>query len=332
MKVLITGSEGFIGSHLVELLVKSGYKVTALTLYNSFNDIGWLKNIDKKVLKKIKIFSGDIRDKSLVDEILKNKDVVINLAALIGIPYSYKSVESYVDTNVKGTMNLLNSAKKYKVKRFIQTSTSEVYGTAKYIPIDENHPLSGQSPYAASKIASDQLALSYYRSFDLPVTILRPFNTFGPRQSLRAVIPTIISQCLFNDGIVKLGNINTTRDFVFINDTVNAFRLAIKNKNILGEVINIGNNFEISIKEIIKNISQITNKKIKIKIENKRIRAKKSEVYRLYSDNRKAKKILKWKLNYSGKNGFRKGLSETINWQLNNRDLILNNDVSDYII
>ena len=332
MKVLITGSEGFIGSHLTELLVKSGYKVTALTLYNSFNDIGWLKNIDKKVLKKIKIFSGDIRDKSLVDEILKNKDVVINLAALIGIPYSYKSVESYVDTNVKGTMNLLNSAKKYKVKRFIQTSTSEVYGTAKYIPIDENHPLSGQSPYAASKIASDQLALSYYRSFDLPVTILRPFNTFGPRQSLRAVIPTIISQCLFNDGIVKLGNINTTRDFVFINDTVNAFRLAIKNKNILGEVINIGNNFEISIKEIIKNISQITNKKIKIKIENKRIRAKKSEVYRLYSDNRKAKKILKWKLNYSGKNGFRKGLSETINWQLNNRDLILNNDVSDYII
>lgn len=332
MKVLITGSEGFIGSHLVELLVKSGYKVTALTLYNSFNDIGWLKNIDKKVLKKIKIFSGDIRDKSLVDEILKNKDVVINLAALIGIPYSYKSVESYVDTNVKGTMNLLNSAKKYKVKRFIQTSTSEVYGTAKYIPIDEKHPLSGQSPYAASKIASDQLALSYYRSFDLPVTILRPFNTFGPRQSLRAVIPTIISQCLFNDGIVKLGNINTTRDFVFINDTVNAFRLAIKNKNILGEVINIGNNFEISIKEIIKNISQITNKKIKIKIENKRIRAKKSEVYRLYSDNRKAKKILKWKLNYSGINGFRKGLSETINWQLNNRDLILNNDVSDYII
>ncbi len=332
MKVLITGSEGFIGSHLVELLVKSGYKVTALTLYNSFNDIGWLKNIDKKVLKKIKIFNGDIRDKSLVDEILKNKDVVINLAALIGIPYSYKSVESYVDTNVKGTMNLLNSAKKYKVKRFIQTSTSEVYGTAKYIPIDEKHPLSGQSPYAASKIASDQLALSYYRSFDLPVTILRPFNTFGPRQSLRAVIPTIISQCLFNDGIVKLGNINTTRDFVFINDTVNAFRLAIKNKNILGEVINIGNNFEISIKEIIKNISQITNKKIKIKIENKRIRAKKSEVYRLYSDNRKAKKILKWKLNYSGINGFRKGLSETINWQLNNRDLILNNDVSDYII
>ncbi len=332
MKVLITGSEGFIGSHLVELLVKSGYKVTALTLYNSFNDIGWLKNIDKKVLKKIKIFSGDIRDKSLVDEILKNKDVVINLAALIGIPYSYKSVESYVDTNVKGTMNLLNSAKKYKVKRFIQTSTSEVYGTAKYIPIDEKHPLSGQSPYAASKIASDQLALSYYRSFDLPVTVLRPFNTFGPRQSLRAVIPTIISQCLFNDGIVKLGNINTTRDFVFVNDTVNAFRLAIKNKNILGEVINIGNNFEISIKEIIKNISQITNKKIKIKIENKRIRAKKSEVYRLYSDNRKAKKILKWKLNYSGINGFRKGLSETINWQLNNRDLILNNDVSDYII
>ena len=312
--------------------MKSGYKVTALTLYNSFNDIGWLKNIDKKVLKKVKVFSGDIRDKSLVDEILKNKDVVINLAALIGIPYSYKSVESYVDTNVKGTMNLLNSAKKYKVKRFIQTSTSEVYGTAKYIPIDEKHPLSGQSPYAASKIASDQLALSYYRSFDLPVTILRPFNTFGPRQSLRAVIPTIISQCLFNDGIVKLGNINTTRDFVFINDTVNAFRLAIKNKNILGEVINIGNNFEISIKEIIKNISQITNKKIKIKIENKRIRAKKSEVYRLYSDNRKAKKILKWKLNYSGINGFRKGLSETINWQLNNRDLILNNDVSDYII
>ena len=174
---------------------------------------------------------------------------MINLAALIGIPYSYKSVESYVDTNVKGTMNLLNSAKKYKVKRFIQTSTSEVYGTAKYIPIDEKHPLSGQSPYAASKIASDQLALSYYRSFDLPVTILRPFNTFGPRQSLRAVIPTIISQCLFNDGIVKLGNINTTRDFVFINDTVNAFRLAIKNKNILGEVINIGNNFEISIKK-----------------------------------------------------------------------------------
>ena len=332
MKVLITGSEGFIGSHLTELLVKSGYKVTALTLYNSFNNIGWLKNIDKKILKKIKIFSGDIRDKSLVDEIVKNKDVVINLAALIGIPYSYKSVESYIDTNVKGTMNLLNSAKKFRVKKFIQTSTSEVYGTAKYVPIDEKHPLLGQSPYAASKIASDQLALSYYRSFNLPVTILRPFNTFGPRQSLRAVIPTIISQCLFNDGVIKIGNINTTRDFIYINDTVNAFKLAIKNKKILGEVTNLGNNFEISIKDIIKIVSEITNKKIKIKIENKRIRSKKSEVFRLHSDNRKAKKILKWKLGYPGIKGFKKGLLETINWQLNNRDLILSNKASDYII
>ena len=332
MKVLITGSEGFIGSHLTELLAKSGYKVTALSLYNSFNNIGWLKNIDKKIFKKIKILSGDIRDNNLVDDIVKNKDVVINLAALIGIPYSYRSVESYVDTNVKGTMNLLNSAKKFRVKKFIQTSTSEVYGTAKYIPIDEKHPLSSQSPYAASKIASDQLALSYYRSFNLPVAILRPFNTFGPRQSLRAVIPTIISQCLFNDGVIKIGNINTTRDFVYINDTVNAFKLAIKNKNILGEVTNIGNNFEISIKDIIKIVSEITNKKIKIKIENKRIRSKKSEVYRLYSDNRKAKKILKWKLNYPGINGFKKGLLETINWQLDNKDLILNNKVSDYII
>ena len=274
MKVLITGSEGFIGSHLTELLVKSGYKVTALSLYNSFNNIGWLKNIDKKIFKKIKILNGDIRDNNLVDDIVKNKDVVINLAALIGIPYSYRSVESYVDTNVKGTMNLLNSAKKFRIK-FIQTSTSEVYGTAKYIPIDEKHPLSSQSPYAASKIAADQLCLSFFHSYKTPVTILRPFNTFGPRQSLRAVIPTIISQCLFNDGVIKIGNINTTRDFVYINDTVNAFKLAIKNKNILGEVTNIGNNFEISIKDIIKIVSEITNKKIKSKSKIKELGQKK---------------------------------------------------------
>ena len=330
-RILVTGAGGFIGSNLVETLIKKNSKVTALVQYSVDNNYGWLDSIKIKN-NNPKIITGDICDSIFVDKICRKIDYIIHLAALISIPYSYRSPLSYINTNILGTTNLLEGCRKHNIKHFIHTSTSEVYGSAKYVPIDENHPLNAQSPYAASKIAADQICLSFQKSFNLPITIIRPFNTFGPRQSLRAVIPTIISQCLFNDGIVKLGNINTTRDFVFINDTVNAFRLAIKNKNILGEVINIGNNFEISIKEIIKNISQITNKKIKIKIENKRIRAKKSEVYRLYSDNRKAKKILKWKLNYSGINGFRKGLSETINWQLNNRDLILNNDVSDYII
>lgn len=332
MKVLVTGSEGFIGSHLTELLVKSGYKVTALVLYNSFNNKGWLKNIDNTILKKIIIISGDIRDKNFVDEIVRGKDVIINLAALIGIPYSYKTVESYIDTNIKGTMNLLEAAKKFKVKKFIQTSTSEVYGTAQYIPIDEKHPLSSQSPYAATKVAADQLALAYYRSFNLPVTILRPFNTFGPRQSLRAVIPTIISQCLFNNGIINIGNIKTTRDFVYVSDTAKAFILAIKNKKILGEVINIGNNFEVSIKDIISFVSEITNIKIKLKIDKKRVRANKSEVFRLFSNNKKAKKLLKWKLNYAGINGFKKGLKDTINWQLANKKLFINNKLSDYIV
>lgn len=329
-KVLVTGGSGFIGSHLVENLLSKKYLVTVLVPYDINNSIGWLKSL--KLKKKVKIVHGDVCDQSLIFKLVKKSNYVIHLAALISIPYSYQSPSSYVNTNILGTLNILEACRKYKINRMLQTSTSEVYGSAQYTPIDEKHPLNAQSPYAATKIAADQLALSYFRSFNLPVTVIRPFNTFGPRQSLRAVIPTIISQCLFNDGVIKIGNVNTTRDFVYINDTINAFKLAIKNKNILGEVTNIGNNFEISIKDIIKTVSEITNKKIEIKIEKIRIRSKKSEVHRLYSDNRKAKKILKWKLSYPGINGFKKGLSETINWQLNNRDLILINKVSDYII
>lgn len=323
MKILITGSEGFIGSHLTELLVKSGYKVKCFILYNSFNSKGWLNNISKKLQKNCEFYFGDIRDTVSVKNAVRNTDVIIHLAALIGIPYSYSSPESYVDTNIKGTLNLLNSALSSNVKKFIHASTSEVYGSAKYIPMDEKHPINCQSPYSASKAAADNLVISYYKSFGLPTTILRPFNTFGPRQSLRAVIPTIISQAMFNNNIIKLGNIKAKRDFTYVSDTINAFKLAIKNKKIIGETLNLGNNLEIKIEEIIKIVEEKLNIKLKVIVDKKRIRPKNSEVNRLLSNNKKAKKLLNWEIKYKGINGFKKGIEKTLGWIDNNQEIFL---------
>jgi len=314
MKILLTGSEGFIGSHLAEKLVKNGHELTCLVLYNSFNSWGWLDKIDNKIKKNIKIVTGDIRDEFLVKSLIKkNTDVVINLAALIGIPYSYRSPKSYFETNSMGILNILNSSINSNVKKIIHTSTSEVYGTPKYIPIDENHLVSAQSPYAASKIAADQIALSYNKSFNLPVTILRPFNTFGPRQSLRAIIPTIVTQLIKNK-VLKLGSLYPTRDLTFVDDTVDAFVSTLNKKKDIGEIINIGSGFEISVKDLVSQISKIMGVKIDIQKEKERIRPKKSEVDRLYADIKKAKKILNWTPKYTKKNGFEKGLKKTIEW------------------
>jgi len=318
--VLVTGSEGFIGSHLVEKLLNLNYNVKVLVQYNSFNSIGWLSDIDKNLQKKLNITFGDLRDPQCTDKLCKNIDVKFNLAALISIPYSYNSTKSYIDTNIVGTNNILHSAMKFNVKKFIQTSTSEVYGTPKTVPISEDHPLNAQSPYAATKIASDQLALSFYLSFGLPVTIIRPFNTFGPRQSLRAIIPTIINQFIDDKNkLLKLGSINTKRDFNFIEDIVNGFIKTIKNNSINGQVINIGSGKEYSIKEIIQIVEKITGKKLKLFQEKTRIRPKKSEVQRLLADNSKALKLLNWKPKYANKNKFESAIKITIDWSKKNK-------------
>jgi len=314
MKILVTGADGFIGSHLSEALVKKGHEVTAFVYYNAFNSFGWLDNIDEKIKKSLKIFPGDIRDENLVRKAIKDCDVIINLAALIGIPYSYNSPKSYLETNVQGTLNILQSAKDYGIKKVIHTSTSEVYGTAKYIPIDENHPLDGQSPYSASKIAADHLAISFYKSFDTPVSIIRPFNTYGPRQSARAIIPTIILQMINGNKEISLGSVKTTRDFSFIDDTVDAYMAAIKATDVNGEVINLGSGHETSIVDLVKIINTIMKKNCKIITDKKRIRPKKSEVERLLSSNSKAFKKLRWKPKYIGRTGLIKGLTKTIEW------------------
>ena len=323
MNIFVTGACGFIGSHLVEKLVKNNYNVKALVFYNNRNNYGWLENLDKKILKNVSIVTGDIRDQDLMIKYTKKMDAVIHLAALISIPYSYLSPQNYIDTNINGTHNILLAAKKNKLSKVIITSTSEVYGTALKVPIDEDHSLNAQSPYAATKIAADQLALSFYKSYNLPVTILRPFNTFGPRQSARAIIPTILSQILNNNSTIKLGNINQIRDFTYVEDTCNDSWSTLKNKRIIGETINIGNNFEISIREILNILKEDYNFKFRIKIDKKRIRPKKSEVFRLYASNKKAKKLLGWKPKFNGHNGFNKGLEETIRWLTNKNNLSL---------
>jgi NAD dependent epimerase/dehydratase len=311
--ILVTGADGFIGSHIAESLVKKGYKVRAFVFYNSFNSWGWL---DQSALKnEMEIFPGDIRDPYLVREAVRGCDSIIHLAALIGIPYSYISPNSYVDTNIIGTLNLLNAAKNnHNFKCFINTSTSEVYGTAKYVPIDENHPLNGQSPYAATKIGADQIAMSYFQSFNMPISIIRPFNTYGPRQSARAVIPTIISQILNNNYEISLGNIHTTRDFNFISDTVGGFISALDDSNSIGKILNIGSNYEVSIEHTVKIIAKIMNKDIKIINDKQRLRPNTSEVERLWCDNKLALSTLNWKPEYIGLRGFEKGLKKTIEW------------------
>lgn len=313
-KIFVTGADGFIGSHLVESLVKKGYDVKALVLYNSFNYWGWLDDIDESIKKSIEVVTGDIRDPFGIDNAIKDCDVVINLAALIAIPYSYSSPSSYVDTNIKGTLNILESIKKHKIQKLIHTSTSEVYGSAQYIPIDEKHPNIAQSPYAATKIAADQLVLSYYRSFDTPAGIIRPFNTYGPRQSNRAIIPTTITQILSGSKEIRLGNTHPTRDFSYVDDTVNGIITSINSDDIIGNVINLGSGFEISINDTIKLITEIMGKDIKVLSDKVRIRKKLSEVDQLLSDNTLAKKILKWEPKYSNIEGFKFGLQKTIEW------------------
>lgn len=315
-KVLVTGSEGFIGSHLVEKLLKEGNKVKAFVYYNSFNSWGWLDTFSKEILDEIEVFQGDIRDPNGVKESMRGIDEVYHLAALIGIPFSYHSPDSYVDTNIKGTLNVLQAARDLDTKRVLITSTSEVYGTAKYVPIDEEHPYQGQSPYSATKIGADRLAESFYRSFNMPITIVRPFNTYGPRQSDRAVIPTIIKQLLAGKEEINLGSLTPTRDFNYVKDTVNGFVEIANSKQAIGEEINIATQKEISIGEVANKLISQINPNAKIICEEKRLRPEKSEVNRLLGSNKKIKKLTDWKPNYT----FEEGLSETIEWIKNNLD------------
>jgi len=316
MKILITGADGFIGSHLVEALVKAGYDVKAFVLYNSFSSWGWLEHCAKDITEQIEVFPGDIRDPHGVKEAMKGCDAVLHLAALIAIPYSYHSPDTYVDTNIKGTLNVLQAARELGVQRVIHTSTSEVYGTARYVPINEAHPLQGQSPYSATKIAADQLAYSFYASFALPVVIARPFNTYGPRQSARAVIPTIITQIANGEQKIKLGAVSPTRDFNYVQDTVAGFISALNSNAGLGEVVNFGSNFEISVGETAQLIAEVMNSEIEIITDESRIRPKDSEVERLLADNLKAKQLFDWQPNYAGRDGFKRGLAETAQWFL----------------
>lgn len=309
-KILVTGADGFIGSHLVEHLVCHGANVKAFVYYNSFNSWGWLDTFPNEIMSKVEIFSGDIRDPNGVRKAMEGCDIVFHLAALIAIPFSYHSPDSYIDTNVKGTLNIIQAAKDHALKRVIVTSTSEVYGTAQYIPIDEKHPRQPQSPYSASKIGADCLAESFYRSFDLPITIVRPFNTYGPRQSARAIIPTIISQLLNGVDFIKLGDITPTRDLLYVKDTVDGFLKIALADSLIGEDCNIATQSEISVENLAQEIIRQINPMAQIVHEEQRMRPPKSEVFRLYGSNEKIKKHTDWNMKYS----FSDGIKETIDW------------------
>lgn len=313
-KIIVTGAGGFIGSHLTEALVRRGCNVRAFVLYNSYNSWEWLDQSPQEIKDNLEIISGDIRDPYGVKKAMQGCDIVFHLAALIAIPYSYHSPDSYVDTNIKGSLNVLQAARELAIEKVIHTSTSEVYGTAQFVPITESHPLQGQSPYSATKIAADQLAMSFYHSFDTPVSIVRPFNTYGPRQSAKAVIPTVITQIAAGLHEIKLGATHPTRDFNYIIDTVEGFIAAAQSAESIGEVINLGSNYEISIADTACLIAAIMGEEIFIKTDKIRIRPEKSEVERLWADNTKAKKLLGWHPNYGGIDGLKKGLAETIDW------------------
>jgi dTDP-glucose 4,6-dehydratase len=317
MKILVTGSEGFIGSHLVEALVKQGHSVRAFVLYNSFNSWGWLEQLSPEILDAIEVFTGDIRDPFGVKKAMLDCDAVMHLAALIAIPYSYHSPDTYVDTNIKGTLHVVQAARELGIQKVIHTSTSEVYGTARFVPITEEHPLQGQSPYSATKIAADQLALSYYYAFGTPVCVMRPFNTYGPRQSARAVIPTIITQIAAGKSQLKLGALHPTRDFNYVQDTVSGFIAMLHSDKAVGEVINIGSNYEISIGETAQLIAEVMGSSISIETDNVRLRPENSEVERLWADNQKAQRLLNWKPSYGAREGFKRGLQETVEWFTN---------------
>ena len=316
IKILVTGADGFIGSHLTEYLIKSGEKVCAFVYYNSFNSWGWLDRLPSELKNELEVFSGDIRDPNGVREAMQGVDVVYHLAALIGIPFSYHSPDSYVDTNIKGTLNVLQSARELGTTRVLCTSTSEVYGTAQYVPIDETHPYQGQSPYSATKIGADMLAESFYRSFGTPVSIVRPFNTYGPRQSARALIPTVITQLLAGSEEIQLGSLTPTRDFNYVKDTVSGFVSIANSDKSIGEVINIATGNEISMGEVADELIRQINPKAKICCDAKRLRPEKSEVNRLLGCNKKISSMTSWKPGYT----FEQGLSETIDWYRNNLD------------
>ncbi len=315
-KVLVTGSDGFIGSHLTEELVKKGYEVRAFVYYNSFNNWGWLDTLPRDIMDHVEVFAGDVRDPNGVREAMKGVDAVFHLAALIAIPFSYHSPDAYVDTNIKGTLNVLQAARDLGTARVLVTSTSEVYGTAQYVPIDEKHPYQGQSPYSATKIGADRLAESFYRSFDLPVTIVRPFNTFGPRQSARAVIPTIITQLLAGKEEIKLGSLTPTRDFNYVKDTAQGFIAMYESDKTIGQEINIATQKEISIGQLAEELIRQINPNAKIICDEDRLRPEKSEVNRLLGANAKIMELTDWKPQYT----FEEGLAETIEFLRHNMD------------
>jgi dTDP-glucose 4,6-dehydratase len=322
-QVLVTGAGGFIGSHLTETLIKQGYTVRAFIHYNAFNSWGWLDHSDPQIKKSLDVFAGDIRDPYGVKNAMQGCDTVLHLAALIGIPYSYHSPDTYIDTNVKGTLNIVQAARELGVEKIVHTSTSEVYGSARFVPITEAHPLQGQSPYSASKIGADQLAMSFYLSFNTPVAIIRPFNTYGPRQSARAVIPTIITQIANGERQIKLGSLLPTRDFNYVEDTVNGFIAITKSLNSVGQVINIGSNYEIAIGELVDLIAEVMNVKVDIITDQERTRPEKSEVDRLWADNSKAQELLNWQPYYAQRDGLKRGLQKTVDWFINSGHLAL---------
>ena len=314
LRILVTGADGFIGSHLTEALVRAGHRVRAFVLYNSFNSRGWLDQSPADISGALEYFAGDVRDPHGMKKAMEGCDVVMHLAALIAIPYSYHSPDAYVDTNVRGTLNVLQAARELGVARVVHTSTSEVYGTARTVQIDEEHPLQGQSPYSATKIGADQMALAFHRSFGTPVTVLRPFNTYGPRQSARAVIPATIIQLLSNRRPIRLGALHPTRDFNFIKDTVRGFIQGAASDAALGEVVNLGSNFEVSIGDTATLIAELIGTELAMENDPARMRPAASEVDRLWASNAKAARLFGWTPEYAGRDGLRRGLSETIEW------------------
>lgn len=313
-KILVTGADGFIGSQLTELLLAQGFDVRAFVLYNSFNSWGWLDHAPAELKRDLDVFAGDIRDPHGVREAMRGCDVVLHLAALIAIPYSYHSPDTYVDTNVKGTLNVVQAARDLGVERVVQTSTSEVYGTAQFVPITEDHPLQGQSPYSATKIGADQIALSFHRAFETPVSVIRPFNTYGPRQSARAVIPTVITQIANGKRTIRLGSLHPTRDFSFVEDTARGFLAVAESDACVGEVVNVGSGFEISIGDTVRLIAEVMGAEIEIETDRQRIRPDKSEVERLFADSSKARRLTGWEPRFGGREGFRRGLEITAEW------------------
>ena len=320
-KILVTGADGFIGSHLTEELVSRGHDVRAFVFYNSFNSWGWLDHSECEIKKSLDVFPGDIRDPHGVKQAMKGCDVVFHLAALIAIPYSYHSPDTYIDTNVKGTLNVVQAARELQIEKVVHTSTSEVYGTARFVPITEDHAVQGQSPYSASKIGADHLAMAFYLSFGTPVSIIRPFNTYGPRQSSRAVIPTIITQIAQGKEKIKLGSVHPTRDFSYVKDMVQAFIAIGESDQSVGEVLNAGSNFEISIADTVNIVAEMMTADIELVTDQERIRPAKSEVERLWADNNKIRKVTGWIPEYSGEDGFRRGIAETVAWFINPENL-----------